>query len=137
MVWAIEEGAYSEYHIVGVFSTRENAERILAILNADRQVALAELVEWPLDPCIEQLNAGLSQWRVIMLKDGSVEKTEHFGGAYGISADFQVSMRSTWRHGDNPKPDCIDPIVWATDESHAVKIVNEHRAAMIASGEWR
>jgi hypothetical protein len=33
-------------------------------------------------------------------------------------------------------PDALQADVWAKNEQHAVKIVNEKRAQMIANGEW-
>jgi hypothetical protein len=136
-VWVIEDGSYSDYRVVGVYSSKENCERILSLINRDRKGELAEMAEWPLDPCIDSLNSGLDQWRVTMLKDGSVEEVEHYGGAYDLSAEICVTHRSQWRFLDYPKPDCIQPIVWAENAQHAVKIVNEHRIRMIATGEWK
>jgi hypothetical protein len=33
-------------------------------------------------------------------------------------------------------PRVITALVWAKDEQHAIKIVNEHRARLIAEGEF-
>lgn len=34
-VWVIEQGEYSDYRVVGVYSSRENAERIAEKINAE------------------------------------------------------------------------------------------------------
>lgn len=62
-VWVIEEGSYSRYSVIGVFSTKEKADAILAEHqaikgNAGFRWASDEgtcVVEWPLDPTYQEL----------------------------------------------------------------------------------
>ena len=56
-VWVIEEGEYSDYHVVGVYDSRESAETILASLPDDDRPTIAE---WPLNPCLDEVR-GLNQ----------------------------------------------------------------------------
>lgn len=137
-VWAIEEGDYSDYHVVGVFSSKENAEKILA-LREKENYSLPTIAEWVLDPCIPELNSGLTTFRVVMWRDGTTEEalpTEV--SFYSLRDKAVLWKRSTARayQGSNYKPDCIYHTVWAEDETHAVKIMNEIRTQMIANGEW-
>lgn len=132
-VWAIENGSYSDYHIVGVFSTQENAERVLA------SGVPGDIVEWELDPGIANMNAGLTPFRIAMLRDGTTEKCDKMWPTFKPS-EPKVIERSGWPHmpslpGYNG-PDFLEAIVLARDETHAVKIVNEHRARLIAANEW-
>ena len=125
-VWAVEEGEYSDYHIIGVFSTKENAQIVADLFSGS-------VVEWPVDPGITELRAGLKRFRVFMYRDGSAEveslqRTSYAFKVTGESEQNQVirSMRQSW----------IVPIIWAKDEKHAVKIANERRIQLIANGKW-
>lgn len=143
-VWVVERGSYSDYHVVGVFSSRENADRIADALNQPDEDGIkpsdeATVVEWPLDPAIGEMNAGLSQWLVWMLRDGTTEKCEPIE----LSSCDLVGRVAIWQRSKAPyyqrrggAPDCLDATVWAKDAEHAVKIANEHRTRLIASGEW-
>ena len=50
-VW-VARGGYSDDEIIGVFSTKENAQIVADLFSGS-------VVEWPLDPGIEELNAEL------------------------------------------------------------------------------
>ena len=123
-VWAIEDGEYSSYHVVGVFTSRENAELILSKLKS------GEIVEWPLDPAVEKVNAGLSCYYVQMLRDGTVcdcciqeFRVEEFDiiHSYG-GCDSAIAGLRMW--------------VFAKDKGHAIKIATEKRLQDIACGKW-
>lgn len=135
-VWAIEEGEYSDYHVVGVFTSKENAEKVLEKLKD--KYTYPTLVEWPLDPAVAELNQGLSQYLVWMLKDGSVEsvKQQEFS-AYNLAGEIRVWERSKVPFFKGEKPDILTATVWATDDKHAIKIVNEKRIQMLASEQWK
>jgi|SRR6185503_5465278 len=131
-VWVIEKGEYSDYSVVGVFSTEENARRVAELTGGS-------VAEWPLDPNIAEINQGLQVYLVHMLKDGSVEQCKRLElNSYALTT-IGVTM---WRRSQAPafrgqdKPDLMQATVWAKDEEHAIKITNEHRAEWIASGKW-
>lgn len=136
-VWVVERGSYSDYHVVGVFSTREHAQRIADLVNTYYDEAT--VAEWPMDPAISDLMAGRRQYRVLMLRDGAVE-----GDVLACEIDPHVLGESVriWPRSSAPAyigkgvPDCLDATVWATDATHAVKIANEHRVRFIEAGEW-
>jgi hypothetical protein len=133
-VWAIEQGEYSDYRVVGVFSTEANARLVAEAIGSDATVS-----EWSIDPVVDDLNAGRSPYLVNMLKDGSVERCEKWTiSGYELAGTMRI-----WKRSEAPAyvgkniPDCLHGTVWASDTMHAIKIVNEKRAQMIASGEWR
>jgi hypothetical protein len=131
-VWVVEEGEYSDYRVVGVFSSEANAKQVAELVGG-------EVAEWPVDPNIAELNQGLHIYFVQMRRDGTVDRCEHQKiDAYGLTG-IGVTM---WRRSQAPAyrgqnmPDVMHAKVWAKDEQHAIKIANEHRAEWIASGKW-
>lgn len=131
-VWAIEEGEYSDYRVVGVFSSEANANQVSDLIGG-------EVSQWLLDPAITELNQGLRIYRVQMQKDGTVDHCEcQTFDSYAITT-MGVSM---WRRSQAPAykgkgvQDVLSAKVWAKNATHAVKITNEHRAQFIASGRW-
>lgn len=146
-VWVVEQGEYSDYRVVGVFSSEANARRIAADAINTRAATdaysthMAEgatVAEWPLDPAVEELRQGYSPYIVVMLEDGTIERISR-SDVSGYEVAGEVSM---WRRTKAPAyigrdiPDALMATIWAKDETHAIKIANEHRARLIASGEW-
>lgn len=136
-VWVIEEGEYSDYHVVGVYDSRESAETILASLpDYDRPT----IAEWPLNPCLDEVRMGLHKWRVVMLIDGTTERADELELS---SYRMEPSKHSIWERTKAPfyqgkgVPDALSAEVWASSREHAVKITNEIRIQMIANGEWK
>lgn len=132
-VWVVEEGEYSDYRVVGVFTSEANADLIASRVGGT-------VAEWPLDPAVAELNQGLRVYAVQMQKDGTVDRCERQDlSAYGIETAGSVTM---WRRSQAPAyagkgiADVMNANVWAADKTHAIKIVNEHRAEFIASGKW-
>ena len=139
-IWVIEKGSYSDYRVVGVYSTKEGAELVCAKINGEESYELAVVSEWPLDPGMEAINQGLSPFVVHMLRDGTTEKI------WMDESDFEYTLNdrpTIWRRSSAPAyqgkniPDCLTARVFAKDSQRAVKIANEHRTRMIASGEWK
>lgn len=121
-VWVIEDGSYSDYHVVGVFSSKENAEKALAINGI-----IGEISEWPLDPGIGELNQGLSPWHVVMNYDGEVTSAKKY------IEELPLEEPRVYRQHNGSR---VIGDVWAEDERHAIKIVNEFRTQAIANGAW-
>jgi hypothetical protein len=120
-VYLVSDGWYSDYHICGVYSTKALAEQARMLYVAGNDVEELELDALPEHP------PGLLAYRVVMFRDGNVNKCERESvqghderwSPYGTQAGKGVVFR-----------------VWARDEEHAVKIANERRSGLIASGEW-
>ena len=69
--WIIEQGCYSDYRVVGIFSTKENAEKQMARIKQDYEYDQPSIEERWLDPGIDELNQGLSQYIVGFDGDGA------------------------------------------------------------------
>ena len=130
-VWLIEDGEYSDYRIVGVFSSKENADLMCALCGGI-------VNKWPLDPAIEQLNAGLWPYDIRMAMDGT---TELVARRASLPVDYMTIQLRVWvrtkspAHKDDPGvQDAINGTVWAESEIHAAKIVNERRIAFLETG---
>ena len=136
-IYAVSAGSYSDYRVVALFSTQKRAKDFMsAVPDGDYN----GIEEYELDPNITDLiKRGYSMWRVLMLKDGTTERAHRQDiGTYNVTN----TGHSIWRRTQAPAyegkgiPDCLDATVWAKTEKQAVKIVNEHRAQMIATGQW-
>ncbi len=124
-VWVVEQGEYSDYHIVGVFSSSANAQQIADAVNTTPYGDRATVAEWPLDPLVTQLQQGLLFYRVDMQRNGTVDGVELRGmDERDLAGEFEV-------YGN-----VLYATAWAKDEQHAIKITNEHRTRLIATGEW-
>lgn len=136
-IYAVNSGCYSDYRIVALFSTPELAQEFMdAVPDSDYN----RVEEFDLNPdTADLIKRGYSLWTVHMLRGGDTERVERkYLSLYGIG---DVGHR-IWRRTQAPAyagkgiPDILTSTVWAKSETQAVKIVNEHRAQMIASGEW-
>ncbi len=140
-IWVIEKGSYSDYRVVGVYSTKANAQAMCDRINKDEEYERAEIAEWSLDPGVEAINQGLEVYLVWMLRDGTVEKIQRESGG----DEFQWALNenlTVWRRANAPAykgknvQDCLHGRVFAKDEQHAIKIANERRTQLIANGQW-
>lgn len=143
-IFVVEQGCYSDYRVVGVFTTRENAERIAKMINEPDEDGYesmdeAEVNEWSLNPAIFELNEGLRIFNITMSMDGTTERVNaaDMSGYYMVtSARLRVWQRTkadAWK--GKPIEDAVHGAVWAHDEKHAVKITNEFRAQAIERGD--
>lgn len=137
-IWVIEQGIYSDYRVVGVYTSKENAEIVCDALNKGESYEQATIAEWPLNPGAAELNQGLSTWLVHMRRDGFVELCDPRGlDSYDISHDDYIwkKPKTPAVAGSNAR-DVLVSIVFASDAQHAIKSVNERRLQMIAMNKW-
>lgn len=130
-IYVVETGMYSDTHIVGVFTSVENAQSIIDYINKNE--------EWPeeyrikpmqLDPAINELNAGLRMYNISMLENGDTESVH--------VRDKDDIVMNNWRVMKWPNSNKIRLFVtvWAIDDKHAVKIANERRTQLIALNQF-
>jgi len=118
-VYVVTEGSYSSYHIVAVFTDKEIAEKLAGQLEDGNTVETYETDEYS-----EYVRQGLMLYDITMLKDGT---TKH---VYETSYMDNPTGLNVWNNEE------LYAVVWARDKQHAIKIVNEKRAQLIATGEW-
>ena len=120
-VYVVTKGDYSDYHIVGVYSSKELADLAHKNLNAD------DIETWKLDEHMGE-KGGLLLYNVIMDRHGNTK---------GLSrqSNLEEPQHDWYPYYGADQYQMVFP-VWAKDASHAVKIANERRIQLIASGTW-
>jgi hypothetical protein len=135
-IYAVSVGSYSNYRVVALFTTVALAEEFMAAVpDGDYN----NIEEFGLDPKTSDLiRRGYSIWRVLMLRDGTTEQVSCKDVDLDEVTDIghRVWRRSGIQYLRINAPDCLVSTVWAKSAEGAVKIANEHRTQMIASGEW-
>ncbi len=137
-IYAVGAGSYSDYRIVAIFSTRVKANEFM------QSVGGGAVEEFNLDPqTTDLLKRGYAVWNVHMLIDGKTEKVEKTDNDLYDIQDANESSHQLWKRSTAPAyrgkgiPDILTSRVWAKTAQAAVKIVNEQRTMMIASGKWK
>ena len=132
-IYLVTEGDYSDYHVCGVFSTRENAQKYIDHFGSSGGAGNSgqpDIEEFELDSNIELFNTH-KPYFIKMLRDGTVR--EVYEEAAG-SSDF------SWRYAVNGEVNYDQYImtthVLATSMEHAIKIANERRTRLIALNRW-
>jgi len=124
-MYVLTDGSYSDYHIVGVFSSKKKALQLKkeAKLGSDCGVEVFRVDEFDNVP-------NLSLFSICMNKNGDTQEASKISkdNLYGLSAAL-TGIPDILRK----KKLCM--FVFAKDEEHAVKIVNEKRIQLIANGE--
>jgi hypothetical protein len=131
-IYLVTEGDYSDYHVCGVFSTKENAQKYIDHFGSSGGAGNSndpDIEEFELDSDIELFNTH-KPYFIKMLRDGTVK------AAYeeGIN-DF------VWRNAVDGEVNYQQYImtthVLATSMEHAIKVANERRTQLIALRQWR
>ena len=132
-VYMVVTGQYSDYGVEAVFSTRARANDYVAI--DDTGGLRIERVEMDPDNA-KHVRAGRMLWRVLMRRDGFAVRVWTQGRCDRATTGDPKITKEFWDGAQEIKLSAIYCTVWATDEIHAVKIVNEIRTRMIADGKW-
>ena len=150
-VYIVTDGDYSDYHIVGVYTDKEKAEKYTSTYSG-------RVEEHDTDPDIPYPPKGYKVWFVGMLKNGTAiyHYTMNLPDCVGRCNDAPLLRWDTPVMGkaiplyppellerrEKPKDsyDYKDAVmyvyVFARNKKHAVKIANEKRAQLIANGQW-
>jgi hypothetical protein len=116
-VYIVTEGEYSDYKIVAVFTDKALATKCADLVSGDVET-------WTVDADAGQWRAGLRPWTVRMMEDGSTR-----WGAYETTAVNEDDEDNFFGY--------IKMSMWARSKEHAIKIANERRIQMLASGrKW-
>jgi hypothetical protein len=117
-VYIVTAGDYSDYHIEAVYLDKKTADRIA-------EIAMGDVEEWPIDVPPEY-PVGLLPWTVVMNRNGDTKLAHRTTPSDDEWAPYSSVENSGF----------VSYQMWAADEKHAVKIANERRVQLIASGEW-
>ncbi len=123
-IYFVERGSYSDYSVVGVYSTLALAERAKALYCAD-EITERELDAMPVAP------EGMLLYSVVMDQNGRVM----FGHDVPQSAESAaLYLKDEWRPYSDGVFVCF--YMWADSSESAVKIANEKRTRLIAENRW-
>jgi len=117
-VYLVSDGSYSDYRVAGVYSTKEKADyakRLFATVNEIEEYELDGLPEHP---------PGMLYFSVVMDEAGNVTQS------YTSAPNY---YKHKWAPFGSGK---FILYQWAKDSAHAIKIANEKRIQLIASGLW-
>jgi hypothetical protein len=121
-VWVVGFGSYSDYHVVGVYSSEELADKA-AECDPDHLIEEIELDA----PSDHEHPAGMKRFAVHMTRDGGIDllQVNIAHDIFGEGPSAPGTPREVWVF-----------YMWARDEEHAIKIANERRAMVIATNMW-
>lgn len=120
-VWILENGSYSDTHVVGVYSTEDNAQ-----LAATHFADCPGIEAYELDAAVEDMRDGRKPYFVRLHRvTGTVLDAHVFDSSYGA---FDSTV-----HEDGNKN--LYTQCWADDNEHAVKIAADRRREFLATGQ--
>ena len=126
MTWAyvVTSGEYSDYSVLGVFSTRERGDAFCAVYNASEPSEQARIEVFALDTPPDD-------WTVTdvhMQRDGTV---------LNVVTHVELRVEPPYYY---MRPSATDVVLlWGVptaNKERAVKVVNEKRAQILAQNAW-
>lgn len=121
-VYLVTDGEYSSYNVLGICDTKKQAEYAKRLFNSNNDIEEFELNGLPDHP------PGMCMFRVKMDESGN----NRYGYEFQTCQICPTNGAEGWR----PYRQEIVFTVWAKDAKHAVKIANEKRIQLLASGKW-
>jgi len=122
-VFLVTKSSYSDYSIVGAFSTKEKAQKTIDTLSIyDVNDAIDEYKLDELDTLVKKIKRGYKVYWIMMKSDGNVEQCSD-SKEIGLWLNHSKDKGMIWGY------------VLAKNDVQAVKIVNDKRAQLIARGE--
>ncbi len=125
LVYLVSSGCYSDYRVLGVFSTLERAQAAKDHLETPN-----DLEPMKLDAIPDCPPPGYWAFHVRLLKDGSAESVYRRERWISPSKADHVFIHY-------PSAASASFHVIATSAEHAVKIANEKRLAILAADRWK
>lgn len=132
-VWILGAGEYSDYHVVGVFSSEENVLRHIAKYASEKEYYRWNDFSWDKYTVDDKPMAPKHMYPYIVIMDmnGNTSHVTNMPWPKDGGGTFN-SISVTTREGSTDKR-IVAKNIWAKDENHAVKIVNEIRAKIIGN----
>ena len=122
-VYMVTDGWYSDYRVLGIYSTKAKAEKAKVLFNADNEIDTIDLDVVPKTP------RGMLKWVVEMDRNGNVNDVSR------ETCEYPSSSASVWKPFDSDVT-YLRAALWAKDEEHAVKVANEWRTRIVANNLW-
>ena len=126
----VTSGTYSDYRVVAAFSTVDKAESYkTGIFDVNDDVE-----EYDLDPVEpRRLKEDEFLFNVHMMEDGTIKYCDIW------PQKLNQFINPRWQLYKPIRENTIELIYYvvAKDKDHAIKITNERRASLIASGNWK
>jgi hypothetical protein len=126
-VYLVTKGYYSDYCVMGAYTTREKAQHVLPLFSDTWN--RAEIEEIELDLYLD-LPAGYGYWTLQVLPDGSLRE------GYSYKRDPSEDLKPNVFVKAWPHEEIALIVVLARDLKHAVKIMSDLRAQAIYEGTW-
>ena len=129
-LYVVTEGEYSDYHIVGIYSTKEHAEKVKKYYNG--LYDYPDIEEWELDKDIPENLEDVREYYRISYDEKQWRKGNWSSTRFTkIGKDIKDCQ---WRMNDvYPKYFIIDiPCDRVKDEAHAIKIAQDKMAEIKA-----
>ena len=122
-VYMVTDGWYSDYRVLGIYSTKARAEKAKEIYAAGNEVDEIEMDVTPEHP------RGCLAWVVEMNRNGDADRVERENcDGHRVTCYIYIP----WR-GESTS---MRAYLWAKDADHAVKVANEWRTRIIANNLW-
>ena len=126
-IYAVSEGRYSDYRIVALFSSSDKAQEFIDEIHGDR------IEEYELDPPdVDMRRQGYRVWYISMQRNGDL----HLAADGYNSNDIEEDPEIKCHYVPYLQEYACYRTLWAKSKEHAIKIVNEQRAQLIAEGKW-
>ena len=137
-VFILTAGEYSDYRIVGVFSTPERAAKhAKGVERGEWWHDICKVEVHPLDPQVLPVPASASLYTVKMLRNGDTTNVKRWNNRpTGCDSEELNEVCLEHRMDRSVSPTVLKVTRWARDRAHVVKIANDLRIQLVASGAW-
>lgn len=134
-VYVATSGDYSDYGIDGVFSAKELAEEFVQSTNPKE----GQVEEYELDEgaaLLGKIKEGFCVYYVQMDRDGNTTRIDRHEKPSPCHLEQTKGAARVYKPGSWGGKTSLIGYVMARDDVHALKIMNERRAQIIAEGGW-
>jgi hypothetical protein len=132
-VYVVVEGYYSDQSVVAVFSDEATAGAYAASFGEDEARVEPHALDAPGD-----MQDGRYLFHVSIARDGSDASAHRWSGGRldPVEPDRIVEYPAAYPNPPHMTRPRLVVYCYARDEEQAVKIANERRTVMVASGQW-
>lgn len=131
-LFIVTTGSYSDYRLFGVYDTVEKAEAVKKALGFDAN----DVYPATLNDGYAELQKEYRTYRVEMGHDGTTLDIGEGTFEEGVTWKLLRLIKRYDREAQHTNEVYLQWRGFAKDKKHAVKIVNEIRARLIAQNEW-